>query len=144
MENSNDLWINLITIFGSLLVVALSYWFTNLQKRQAEWRELKIKHYDALLSAISDLVHTKNEDDFSEMGKAFNSLSLVAKPDVINTLIDFVDWRKDNDHNLLTKEFEEKQNEILTRLLLCVRKDLHIKSDNFRYKLIRVHLKKIK
>lgn len=61
---ANEILVAIITVSGSIVVAAISYFLTKRQQREAEWRESKLNHYKVLLSSIEiiPLTVTKNNN----------------------------------------------------------------------------------
>jgi len=116
--------IAIITVAGSVVVAALSYFLTKRQQREAEWRTSKLKHYKALLSAISDLAcEDPGTEAHQRFASAFNTIGLVAPQPVIDALVDF--------HNEIRisnlEKTPERHDELLVKLILAIRADLDVR-----------------
>jgi len=120
--------IAIISAAGSIVMAALTYYFTRRHQINIEWRREKIKHYKILLAALSDVVVTSKDkrkagEDFSH---AANTIVLVAPQHVVRALMNFhneVKWSNPN-------KTQEQHDLLLKKLLLAIRKDIG-HSDSF-------------
>ena len=135
---SDSIIITLITVSGSILVAALTFYLTKRHELSVEWQHEKLNHYKVLLSALSDLATDGTDKNKANMNFALaaNTIALVAPQYVITALMDFHDEVKYSNPN----KSPEKHDELLIRLLLSIRKDigLAIKDDidSFKFHLI--------
>lgn len=127
----------IINVFGSVLVVALTFYFTKKNEIKSEWQKQKINHYKELLSAISDLAVDGTDKRKANMNFALasNTISLVAPQKVINALMEFHDHVK---YSNQTKS-PEKHDELLKKLLIEIRKDIGL-SKKDKIKSLNFHL----
>jgi hypothetical protein len=128
----------LITVPGSIIGAALSFYLTKRHERMMEWQREKINHYKVLLTAISDLAmdETDKDDANFRFALASNTIALVAPQPVIAALMNFHnEVRFSNKHRS-----DEKHDKLLINLLLEIRRDIGLKSkddiDSFNYHLI--------
>lgn len=134
---SSEVTVAVITIVGSLLVAAVSYHFSKRKQIEAEWRTEKLNHYKVLLASISDLA-VDNEDIEAHRHFALpvNTLALVAPQYVVKAMLAFHDGVKISAEN----RSPEVHDELLSKLLLAIRKDLGMKPKDdiatFQYHLI--------
>jgi hypothetical protein len=129
--------IAIISAAASIVVAALSFVFNTRQKRQDEIQQRKVKHYQELLSALSDLaVHGLNDDTNARYATAFNTIALIAPQRVIEALSEFQDEIKMSNQN----KSHQRHDELLTKLLLEIRHSLELPFDDnpstFRFRLI--------
>ncbi len=129
--------IAVIGVVGSAIVASLSYFFTKRQQREAEWRDSKLNHYKALLSAISDLAGDKpGVEVHQRFALAFNTIGLVAPQPVINALMEFHEEVKASNPNRTV----ERHDQLLTKLVLAIRADLDVRPTDdpisFRFHLV--------
>jgi hypothetical protein len=114
-----------IGIVGSVVTASLSYFFTKKQKMKMEERRLKEEYYTTYIQALSDAAIQYDNESNYRYAKAFNDLLLIANDKVVELLIEFYDWtRNDNGIDKTTEEWSIKHDEILTRLLKEMRIDL--------------------
>lgn len=116
----------------------LTYWFTKIREREAEWRKHKLEHYKELLHAISETAQTGDQRDVqTRYARATNVIGLVASPEVISAMqrhrdsgLDRVPW---------TTEDQNEHDAALMELVLAMRQDLGVAGregpDSFHYKL---------
>ncbi len=133
----NEVFVAIITVSGSLVVVAISYFLAKRQQIEAEWRSSKLNHYTVLLSSISDLaVDNKDIEAHRRFAFAMNTLALVAPQKVVRAMLAFHDGVKMSNED----RSSELHDQLLSKLLLAIREDLGMKPrDNavkFHYHLV--------
>lgn len=124
-----------ITVSGSILVAAVTFYLTKRHQLKVEWKHEKLNHYKVLLSVLSDLAvdGTDKEEANKRFALAANTISLVAPQYVITALMNFHDEVKFSNKN----KSIERHDQLLKELLLAIRKDIglsvkdDIKSFNF-------------
>ena len=113
----NNIAIALIPAAVSIILAALSYYFSKLKEREADWRKKKLEMYHQLFESISGIVEG---DSTSEAQKAFakscNTIVLISSTEVIQKLQDFQKATK--------PEYKSEHDRALTDLLKAIRKDL--------------------
>ncbi len=119
----------LIAASASILVAALTFYFTKNHERAVQLRNEKLNHYKVLFSALSDLAvdGTNKNDANMRFALAANTIALAAPQNVIDALMAFHDEVKfsNPDKSL------ERHDALLKELLLAVRKDIGLaKGDN--------------
>ena len=134
---SNEIFVSMITVSGSIILATISYYFTKRQQREATWRELKIGHYKELLLSISDLaVDNSDVDAHQRFAKAMNTLALIAPQRVVTSMLAFHDGVKESNSN----RSDEQHDELLAKLLLTIREDIKLRPKdnptNFHYHLV--------
>ncbi|MGD9109495.1 MAG: hypothetical protein PVG93_01015 [Phycisphaerales bacterium] len=128
----------IITVSGSLIVAAITFYLTKKHELSVQWRNEKLNHYKALLSSISDLAvdGTDKDDANKRFALAVNTISLVAPQYVISALMNFHDEVKFSNLN----RTPERHDEMLKKLMLAIRKDIGITKqddvDKFNFHLI--------
>lgn len=134
---ANEVLVAIITVSGSVIIAAISYFFTKRQQREAEWRDSKLNHYKVLLSSISDLaVDNQDVEAHHRFALAMNTLALVAPQNVVEAMLAFHDGVKmsSEDRN------PARHDQLLGQLLLSIRKDLGMKPKDdpltFQYHLV--------
>jgi len=142
---ANEVLVAIITVSGSVIIVAVSYFFTKRLRRESEWRDSKLNHYKVLLSSISDLaVDNQDIDAPHRFALAMNPLALVAPQNVVEAMRVFHDGVKVSSEN---RDLEH-HDQLLGKLLLAIRKDLVMKQKDdpltFHYHLVGVPSKKKK
>lgn len=119
----------IISASASIVVAALTFFFTKRHELSVQWRGEKLNHYKVLFSALSDLaVDGTNKDDANKrFALAANTIALAAPQDVINALMAFHDEVKFSNPN----QTVEQHDKFLKGLLLAVRRDIGLaKGDN--------------
>lgn len=124
---------SLIALISSLLVAALTYWFTKRREREAEWRKEKLAYYKTFIESLSGIV----EGDSSPEGqrsfaKATNNLLLFAPQAVISALNEF----RQEISVFNVGRSQEAHDRLLALLLLAIRCDMGVsledKSGDFK------------
>lgn len=138
MYIDNQIIIAIIPASSAIIVAAASYFLSNRYKRQFEWSEKKLKHYQELLNALSDLATDgidKNKANI-DFARSSNTIALVASQGVILSLMEFHDEVKFSNKNRTV----EKHDLLLKKLLLEIRKDLGLskkdRENTFKFHLI--------
>lgn len=122
-----NILVAMITVFGSILVASLTYYFTKRFQTKTEWQHEKMNHYKVLISAMSDLAIADTKEANERFSLASNTICLVAPQYVVSALMKFHDEIMRSDPN----ESGEKHDVLLIELLLAIRKDIGLsKSDN--------------
>lgn len=119
--------ITLITVVGTVIVSAFTFYFTKRHELNVDWQKQKINHYKALMSAISDLAVDRTDKEKANMNLslAWNTIALVASQDVITEFINF--------HDNVTNQnrSNDRHDDLLIKLLLAIRRDIGLgKKDN--------------
>jgi hypothetical protein len=113
---------SVITVCGTILGAALSFYLTKSNERKVNWQKDKINHYKVLLTAISDLAidGTDKNDANMRFALASNTIALIAPQTVITSLMKFHDEVKFSNPNRSDKQHDE----LLIKLLLEIRRDI--------------------
>lgn len=122
--------IAVVSAMSSVIAAALSYYFSRKRERESEWRNQKLIHYRELLSALSDAaIHGINSEKAQErFANSFNTIALVAPQAVLRRLLEFHDEISVANPN----PSKQRHDELLTRMVFEIRKDLEIKpTDDF-------------
>ncbi|MCK4752837.1 MAG: hypothetical protein KAS75_05270 [Planctomycetes bacterium] len=133
----------LITVSGSIIIAALTFYFTKKHEIKVEWQKRKLDHYKVLMSSISDLAvdGTDKEEANMKFSFAVNTIALAAPQYVISALMAFHDHIKFTNPNPSL----EKHDKLLIELLLAIRKDIGlVEKDNprtFNFHLVGSKLK---
>jgi len=134
----NSVLVAIITVSGSFLLAAVTFYLTKRHQLNMEWKHQKLNHYKVLLSALSDLaVDGLDKDDANKrFALAANTIALVAPQFVITTLMNFHDEVKFSNK----VRSIERHDQLLKELLIAIRKDigLSVKDnvDTFNFHLI--------
>jgi len=121
----------LITVFGSIMVAALTFYFTKKHEIKVEWQKQKLNHYKVLISSLSDLAVDGTDKEKANMNfsLAANTIALAAPQYVISALMAFHDHVKFTNPN----PSPEEHDKLLIKLLLAIRKDIGLaEKDNPR------------
>jgi len=143
--SSSQLITPLLGIIGAILLAIISsyltYYFTRKTRLDAEWRKDKLEYYNELLASISGFI-SGTEPDYAKALNRYslivNTISLVAPQQVINILNEFfIELKK-----LGPDTPVENARDLLTKLIIEIRKDLKIKpkddTDTFKYMVIGI------
>jgi hypothetical protein len=126
---NDSIVVALITASASILVAALTFYFTKRHERTVQLRNEKLNHYKVLFSALSDLAvdGTNKSEANMKFALATNTIALAAPQNVIDALMAFHDEVKFSNPD----KSPERHDELLKELLLTVRKDIGLaKGDN--------------
>jgi hypothetical protein len=119
-----NVMVAIISAATSLIVAALSYYFSKKREVEAEWRKEKLQQYRYLLEALSANVEGISTPEANEhYAHAVNTIALVASQSVISALIDL---RKEISYKNPNRSIE-REEELLTKLMLEIRRDLRVK-----------------
>lgn len=123
--------IAIITASASVIVASLSYLFSKMREREADWRKKKLDMYHELFSALSGIVEDDSTPEAQkQFAKTTNTLGLIASVEVIRAMQEL---------RMATKpENREKHDVALTIFLRAVRKDMGLplpESEKFIYTL---------
>lgn len=120
--------VSVITVSGSVLIAALTFYLTKRHERDAQWQNQKLNHYKVLLSSISALTEEgphRYEAD-RNFALAANTIALAASQPVILALMAFHDEIKvSNPDKSLARH-----DELLRTLLLEICKDIGLSGDD--------------
>lgn len=123
-----------ISAAASVVVSALSFFFTKQKEREAEWRRQKLDHYKEYMAALNGVVGPPPTPEAKiRHANAANNLFLVGGADVLVALRVFLDSTADS-----ANPERVRHDEFLTTLLLAIRNDLGITPDppkSFQFKL---------
>ena len=109
--------IALISAAVSIIVAALSYYFSKLKEREADWRKKKLEMYHQLFESISGIVEGNSTQEAQrEFAKSCNVIGLVASAEVIQKLQAFQLASQPQNHG--------QHDKALTELLCAIRDDL--------------------
>lgn len=121
----------IITASASILVAALSFYWTKKKEMEADWRKKKLEMYDQLFSALAGIVDGNvTQESRVEFAKATNTIGLIASVDVINAMEQLRFATKPENRGM--------HDEALTKFVIAVRKDLGlplITDNTFVYRL---------
>jgi len=120
---NTPVFVEVIASAAAVVVAALSYLFTKMKEREADWRKWKYEQYkEFVLSMSSSLGEAASIEGQLGFAKAWNALHLIGSPGVLGALHDF--------QNLLTvpihQRLLERHDVLLSRLIWEIRKDMKI------------------
>lgn len=112
----------IITVSGSILVAASTFFFTKRHEIKVEWQKQKLNHYKVLISSLSALAvdGTDKEEANMNFALATNTIALVAPQNVISALMELHNYVKFSNKN----QTPEEHDRLLQKLLLEIRKDI--------------------
>ncbi len=112
----------IITVSGSLVVAAVTFYLTKRHELTVQWRNEKLNHYKVLLSSLSDIAvdGTDKRDANRRFSLAVNTTALVAPQCVISAFMTFHDEVKFTNKN----GTPERHDKLLKELILAIRKDI--------------------
>lgn len=114
-----------ISAAATIIVTALSFSFTKRQEREAEWRRHKLEHYKEYMAALNGVVGPPPVPEAKiRHADAANNLFLVGDAEVLVALRAYLD----NNSESMGERRLDRHDELLTNLLLAIRKDLKIKT----------------
>ena len=121
------------------VTAGLTYLFTKLREREADWRKLKLDYYKEYVSALSGIVEGRDTPEgHIRYVDAVNSLTLVASSEVLRALYAYCDYTTSRNPN----KSLERHDKVLTSLLDALRQDIYPKhrrrSDTQSFRLITV------
>lgn len=114
-------------ILGGVLIASLSYYFTKIKEREAEWRKEKLRLYIEFIESLTDNIEeVSTMEGRKRFAKASNNLYLFAPSKVLSGLKGLQDEiNVKNPHRTL-----EKHNKYLSVLIFQIRKDIGIKEND--------------
>jgi hypothetical protein len=116
-----------IALLGSLLVAALTYWFTKQREREAEWRKEKLAHYKAFIESFSGIIEgDSSPEGHKSFAKTTNNLLLFAPQSVIAALNEFRHEIRVSNMN----RTQEEHDRLLAVLLLAIRRDIGVSPED--------------
>lgn len=111
-----------ISAFSAIAVAAITYWASKNRERETEWRKEKLSHYKEYISALSGTVgHGSTPESKKRYALAFNTVGLFASQEVIKCLHNYQELTR------LTQVPQREHDELLTKLVLEIRRDLRLK-----------------
>ncbi|HET6991397.1 MAG TPA: hypothetical protein VFJ43_08745 [Bacteroidia bacterium] len=113
---------------ASILIAALTFFFTKKSERKDALQQRKLERYQELLGAISDLAidDVDKVDANLRFAKSVNTIVLVAPQKLINALMEFHDEVKFSNPNKSQGGHDNK----LRNLILEMRKSLELPFDD--------------
>jgi len=103
----------------AVIVAALSYLFTKMKEREADWRKWKYEQYKEFLTALSGNVGPPNSETHRAFLQACNTLNLIGSRGVLTSLQALIaSMNADNPR--------AENNARISRLIWEIRKDVRI------------------
>ncbi|QNM98203.1 hypothetical protein [Chitinimonas koreensis] len=113
-----------ISASAGIIISALTFFLTKWKEREAEWRKQKLESYKELISALSGIVDpAPSSAAKTRFAHIANHMLLVATPEVLVALRDFLDEASESNKNKTV----DRHDELLTVLMYAIREDLGIK-----------------
>ncbi|MGA7832051.1 MAG: hypothetical protein WCA21_13910 [Terracidiphilus sp.] len=112
--------VSVIAAASGLIIAALSYLFTKMKEREADWRKWKYEQYKEFITALSENVGPKPRPETQiNFLRACNTLNLIGSRDVLFSLHSLIaSMNADNSR--------EENNARISRLIWEIRKDVRI------------------
>jgi hypothetical protein len=108
---------------AAVIVAALSYLFTKMKEREADWRKWKYEQYKEFMVSISGIVAGDSTPESNRVfAKACNTLHLIGSKGVLDALHAYQDEARFSNPN----HSAAKEAVLLSRLVWEVRKDVEI------------------
>lgn len=124
MNFSAPIIVAIITAGAGLMATALSFFLTKRKEREADWRTQKLDHYKAFMVALNAIVGPPAPvEDRVRFANAANNLFLVGSAEVLIALRTYLDTTADS----RTQADLDRHDELLTKLIVAIRKDIGIK-----------------
>ena len=118
VENT-ALVVEVIASAAAVIVAALSYLFTKMKEREADWRKWKYEQYKEFLTALSENIGPPNPETHRTFLRACNTLNLIGSRGVLVSLQSLIaSMNADNPR--------EENNARISGLVWEIRRDLRI------------------
>ncbi len=115
--------VEVIASAAAVVVAALSYLFTKMKEREADWRKWKYEQYKEFVVSISGIVAGDSTPEGNRVfAKACNTLHLIGSKSVLDALHAYQDEARFSNPN----HSAAKEAVLLSRLVWEVRKDVEI------------------
>ncbi len=123
----------------AIVIVALTNYFTKVREHEADWRKMKLERYREYILALSgNVVERATPETHARYSDAVNGLRLVAPPDVLLALEDYL---AHTSYRSPDKTIET-HDQFLSILIRTMRQDLQPaykgKDENFTFHLLGV------
>lgn len=120
MAMNTSVFVEAIAGAVALVVAALSYFFTKVKEREADWRKWKYEQYKEFIAALSGNVGPNPSPQSQRIFfNACNTLNLIGSPGVLASLQSLIASFNANSPR-------EENNARISRLIWEIRKDVQI------------------
>lgn len=118
-----DIATALIAAGGATILAVVTYGLTKKREREADLRKERLAHYKDFIASLSGVITGEDTPDGQRaFARACNNLNLVAPQQVIQALQTFRDEIRASN----TNKNRERHDQLLSRLLFEIRRDLGI------------------
>jgi hypothetical protein len=132
-----------ISLLAAVITASLSYYFTKINQSKMEERKLKEEYYRSFIKALSDVaIDNFNDEAQKRLSEGFNSLIVIASPDVVQELMEFHNFIRPQNTTIPRDSVEwltEHDNRLRT-LVKAMREDIFGKEKNIDKYISQVHL----
>ena len=132
-----------IGLLASVITASLSYYFTKKYQSKMEERKLKEEYYKSFIKAIGDVaIDNFNDEAQKRLSEGFNSLIVIASPNVVKELMEFHDFIRPQNTNIPrdSTEWLIEHDNRLRVLVKAMREDIFGKEKNIDKYISQVHL----
>ena len=118
----SSILIAIISASGSIIVAAVTFYFTKRYQTNSEWKKGKLEHYKKLLVALSDLAVDGKDKEIAnqQFSEYCNTICLVASQEVIRQLMTLHDFIK----LPVAKRDPNLEPILINQLMIDIRKDI--------------------
>jgi hypothetical protein len=132
-----------IGLLASVITASLSYYFTKKYQSKMEERKLKEEYYKSFIKAFSDVaIDNFNDEAQKRLSEGFNSLIIIASPNVVKELMEFHDFIRPQNTTIPrdSAEWLIEHDNRLRILVRAMREDIFGKEKNIDKYISQVHL----
>jgi len=116
---NSSIVIEVIASAAAVVVAALSYLFTKMKEREADWRKWKYEQYKEFLTALSGNVGPPDPETHRAFLRACNTLNLIGSRDVLASLQALI-------ASMSADKPREENNARISRLIWEIRRDVRM------------------
>ncbi|WP_155416843.1 hypothetical protein [Chromobacterium violaceum] len=121
---NSQIYAAIITLFGGILISAMTYWFSKQRELEAESRKEKLIYYKEFVESLSGVIQGESSaEGHQRYAKATNNLNLFAPQPVLVAVNNF---REENSISNRKNWTQERHDELLTLMLSQIRSDINI------------------
>jgi hypothetical protein len=114
-----------LSFAGGIVAIVLTQRGSRKRDHEADWRKMKLEHYEEYVAALSGTVHHPSEETVKRRySDAFNSMALVAPLYVMAAMYALNDETKKNSQDKDLNKYEI----LLSSMMRAMRKDCHPKN----------------